>query len=54
MAAEVDAALPVYVFVSRDYEEVIDLHGSEFSAVLAESYEVLRESETGTWFEPVG
>jgi hypothetical protein len=28
--------------------------GSEFAAVLAESYEVLRESETGTWFETTG
>jgi hypothetical protein len=54
MAEEIGTAMPVYVFVSREFERVIDRHGSEFAAVLAESYEVLRESETGTWFEPTG
>ncbi len=54
MAQEIEAALPAYVFVSHDYEEVIDLNGSEFAAVLAERYDVLRVSETGTWFEQVG
>jgi hypothetical protein len=54
MAQEVEAALPVYVFVSDDYREVINLHGSEFAAVLAERYGVLRVSEVGTWFEKVG
>ena len=54
MAEEVESALPVYVFVSHDYEEVIDLLGSEFTGVLAESYQVLRESEAGTWFETTG
>lgn len=54
MAEEVDSALPVYVFVSDDYEGVIDLHGSEFAAVLAERYQFLQQSETGTWFEQTG
>lgn len=54
MAEEIDTALPVYIFVSHDSEGVIDLHGWEFAAVLAERYDVLRESEAGTWFEQVG
>ena len=36
------------------YDGLIDLLGSEFTEVLAESYEVLRESEPGTWFETTG
>ena len=54
MTAELESALPPYVFVSRDYEAVIDLRGPEFAAFLAERYDVLRVSEGGTWFEQVG
>ena len=54
MAQEVESALPPYIFVSHDYEELIDLHGSDFAVVLGERYDQLRVSEGGTWFEQVG
>jgi hypothetical protein len=54
MTAELESALPPYVFVSHDYEAVINLRGPQFAAFLAESYDVLRVSEGGTWFEQVG
>ena len=54
MAAEVDSASPVYVFVSQLYESLVGLQGSDFAAVLDEKYDVLRVSEIGTWFELVG
>jgi D-aminopeptidase len=54
MAVEFESALPVYVFISHDYEGLIDLNGSEFTEVLAANYEVLRETEIGIWFEQTG
>jgi hypothetical protein len=51
LADQVETAMPTYVFIQNNYDELIGERGANLSAVLDEKYEVLRVSELGTWFQ---
>jgi hypothetical protein len=53
LADQVETAMPTYVFIQKNYEELIGERGSDLRAILDENYEVLRVSELGTWLQVV-